>query len=568
LLFEKYEVLLSGQIGRKVNIFMRLGLTWARNKETFAIGLSQSILNVFNKVHAWDVLIVVICAMSFAFSFIESLVNIDSMHWGWAYITALDVKRGAIPHSEVLISYGYLYTLLQSFALYLFGERLVSLGIITGLFYALALWLSYRIFLRFLKRKYAFLAVLFIFLVHPHIIYPAPNYMMYTFELLALIFFMKYPEKKYYALLAGFSLGLSVLCRYSSSIAIVPPFIVLLCWQYFNEKGKESIGLIKSKIRLMTGGFFFPLTAFFIYLIFNAALDDFIYQNAMSVKLMGQGDDIRTYLNFLASIFQIEESLASDFRGKLFTVVLLVCLFLIIRQLVMWFKGRAMNSLYSDGTVLAVCVVVVFNYLNSIHIYETYRLVNGASLGFGVCAFVVGNCVDHSKNIVKYIILIILSATLWALTSTLFFERTTSSYYPWKKEIIFGHGITVHDIKIFQGKRLSKEYHDFYREVFDILRPFEKRFYLLNFTWDSVAAALNDMPRVQISPYNAIGVDDLSKQARLIAEKRAIIISYKKMDFQGYKTIFARQWPDEIPWLGGGYLFISVPETCSADNPS
>jgi len=521
-----------------------------------------------DKIALYDLLVLLICLASFCCSWVESMVNVDNMHWGWAYITALDVKRGALPHAEVLISYGYLYTLLQSIALNLFGERLISLGIIAGIFYSLSLLLAYRIFIRFLQRKLAFIAVLLMFLVHPYIIYPASNYMMFTFELLALIFFIKYSEKKYYGFLAGLFLSLSVLCRYSSFIAVVPPFIFLLGWQYFNERKTAKIQSIVEKIRLMSLGFVLPLLIFMIYLALNSALDDFVRQNEIFVKFIGRGNDIRTYLNFLACIFQIEDSLASDFRGKMFTVVLLVCLWVMAKPLIAKFKSRANNSVLFNETVFTVCVVAVFNYLNAVHVYETYRLANGASLGLGACIFVLSGCFEHSVKVVKYIMIIVFLAILWLLSSTLFFEKTTSAYYPWKKEILFGKGVENRNIKIFKGKLLSKACSDFYQEVFDILKPFEKNFYVLNYTWDSVAAAINDLPRVQISPYDAVGVDDLSKQERLIGERKAVILAYKKLDFPGYTTIFARQWPDEIPWLGGGYLFISVPEEWSAQKPS
>jgi hypothetical protein len=32
------------------------------------------------------------------------------------------------------------------------------------------------------------------------------------------------------------------------------------------------------------------------------------------------------------------------------------------------------------------------------------------------------------------------------------------------------------------------------------------------------------------------------------------------LEFPGYEIIFAKKWPVEIPWLGGGVLFISAPK--------
>jgi hypothetical protein len=56
------------------------------------------------------------------------------------------------------------------------------------------------------------------------------------------------------------------------------------------------------------------------------------------------------------------------------------------------------------------------------------------------------------------------------------------------------------------------------------------------------------------------GVDDISKQVKLINEHKAVILSFRKVDFPGYMMIFAKQWPEEIPWFGGGHLFIYAPQ--------
>ena len=512
----------------------------------------------FHRLNIFDLLVIIICVASFICSVIESMVNYDNQHWGWAYITALDIRRGAIPHSEVIIFYGYIYTWIQSVALILFGERLMSVGIITGLFYSLTLFLSYCVFLRFLKKSLAFMAVLLIFLIHPYIIYPVANYFAYTFQLLALIFFLRYSENRYNSFLAGFFLCLSLLSRYSSTIAILPPFIILLGWELFTAR--EAKKYVVKKIGFMGSGLLIPLILFFGYLSLKSALGDFFYQNKMIAKVIGNGDSIDTYLNFLASIFQFVPSLASDFRGKLFTLILIVCLFILVREIFGKISGGVKNSAYAHYDIMTVCIVAVFGYLNSIHVYETFRLVNGASLGVGICVLVFYNYFNRTIKPLKYLIAFTGIFVCLFLSSSLFFKTTTSSYYPWKRDVLCGNRVTNKNIGIFKGKILTKEYNNFYQEVFDTIAPFKNRYYILNYTQDLVAFSMNDLPRVQISPMLLPGVDDISKQAKLIVQKKALILSYKKLDLPGYSVIFAKKWPEEIPWMGGGYLFISVPK--------
>ena len=54
------------------------------------------------------------------------------------YVPALDLKHGLVPYKEILIAYGYLTTWIQSVSLTVLGDSLMSIGIVTGLFYSLA----------------------------------------------------------------------------------------------------------------------------------------------------------------------------------------------------------------------------------------------------------------------------------------------------------------------------------------------------------------------------------------------------------------------------------------------
>jgi 4-amino-4-deoxy-L-arabinose transferase-like glycosyltransferase len=534
------------------------------NRKTSQAGYFQRAYCLFGKFSVFDLLVIVICAASFGGSLIESIVNNDNAHWGWAYSAALDIKRGAIPHSEVLIFYGYIYTLIQSVALILFGERLISVGIITGLFYSFTLFLSYRVFLRFLKKSLAFIAVFLIFLIHPYIIYPFPNYFAYTFQLLGLIFFLRYQENRYNGFLSGFFLCLSVLSRYSSIIAILPPFIILLCWDFFTIQGAKK-NIIK-KIMAVCCGFVIPLALFFTYLFINSALDDFFYQNKMLINIMGRISDVDTVLNFVASILQIVPSYASDLRGKLFTLILIICLFVFIREIIRIKSDKPGLFAYNGYDLLAVCLVTVFGYLNSIHVYETFRLINGASLGIGLSVFVFYDFFNKALRPLKYVMIVLSVLLFLSLSSSLLFKITSSSYYPWRTDVLLHNGVRNNTIGIFKGKILTKEYNDFYQEAFNAIAPYKNSCYIINYTLDVVAFTMNDLPRIQIAQVHFPWLDDISKQARIIDERKAVILSYKSLDLPGYKKIFKKIWPDEIPWLGGGYLFIYAPQQDVPDN--
>ncbi len=520
----------------------------------------------FNRWNGFDLLVALLCAASFCCSWIESIVNYDNLHWGSAYLCALDLKRGAIPHSQALIFYGFFQTWFHSIALTVFGERLMSVGIITGLFYSLTLFLSYRVFLRFMPKHLSFIAVLFIFLIHPYVFYPAPNYFMYTFQLLALIFCLKYSENRFNGFLAGIFISISLLSRYSSFIAILPPFIVLLGWEFFTVQGTKK--RIIEKIAIVGAGLIVPLIIFAVYLAMNSALGNFFYQMGITSKVWGKVGSVDTYLNFIASMLQINESYASDLRGKFFTLILIVCLFIIFREGIRKIFYQPVMSAYAHYNIAAVCLVTVFGYFNSLHVYETFRLVNGASLGIGIVVFVLYNFFSQTIKPVKY--LIVLSGVLLCLylSATMFFVKTTSSYYPWKMDVLFNNGVTNKNIAIFKGKLLSKEYNDFYQEVFDAIAPYKKSCYILNYTSDVIAFLINDLPRIQSAPIYFKWLDDVSKQAEIVDRNQAVILCYKALHLPDYKIIFNKKWPAEIPWMESDYLFIYAPKHCANDVPA
>lgn len=433
----------------------------------------------------------------------------------------------------------------------------MSVGIITGVFYSLTLFLSYRIFLRFLTKQLALISVLLLFLIHPYIIYPGANYFMYTFQLLALIFFFQYPKHRFYGLLSGFFLSMSVLSRYSSFIAVLPPFVIMLLWDLIAVKDARKRTC--EKIMILSCGFLVPLMLFFWYLLAKSSLGYFVDQNRILLNIMGNAGDIETYLNFVASILQVVPSLASDFRGKLFTLILIICLFVIIRESVGKFFSRDTKTVCVRSDIIFICLIAVFGYLNSIHVYETVRLVNGSAIGVGICVFVFYNLFMKISKPLKYLMTFLIILLFLTLSSSLFFKHTTSSYYPWKWRMFFGGSVTNKTIAIFKGKLLTKEYNDFYQEVYDTLAPFKDSYYIINYTFDVVAFAMNDLRRVQITPVNYPGLDDVFKQANVIDRKEAIILSQQRLEFPGYTEIFYKKWPEEIPWLGGGHLFIYAP---------
>src|SRR4029434_4606684 len=85
------------------------------------------------------------CLISFSsllLSIVVSKLNYDGHHWGFQYSSAVDIINGLKPYSESLNQYGILTSLVHISGILLFGNRVVSVGIITGIFYSISFFVS------------------------------------------------------------------------------------------------------------------------------------------------------------------------------------------------------------------------------------------------------------------------------------------------------------------------------------------------------------------------------------------------------------------------------------------
>lgn len=516
-----------------------------------------------NKI-IFDIGVFFICCLSFIFSWIESTVNMDSHHWGIMFSNALDIKRGLIPHKEIFIQHGYLTSLIQSIALGILGEKLLIIGIVTGLFYSLSLFLSYRIFLTFLPKSWSFLSVFSVFLLHGYIIYPWSDYYSYTFRLAALYFFLTKQHKQSLKLfLAGLFLGFSFLARYPSLPAILFPLLFLFT---FNISVTEVSKQETLKKFLMLGlGFVAPIIVYFSFLLSKQAMFNLLIQQKIQIaweSKRGYGM-LMILLRFFKNILLARTaSTPFDLRAYTYTVV-----FLVNAAVVLYFLRKALlqRQILSkqENIILTICVFSLFGYLDALHLYEIFRLNNAASLGMGILAYGYMRVFNLCKNRLRAATLLPLVTMCCVLMSSVIFKQTSSVYSPWKLDVLMGKGIKGDKISIFQGKFLPKEYYNFYKDIYETISNADSSYYVANFTPDSIAMLVTNRKRTHVycfypTYFASIFSRDLEKTLNMIYQKKAIILSLKDLELPGYKVVFSRPFPKEvIP--DGGQLYISIP---------
>lgn len=455
-----------------------------------------------------DILILAICILSFILSVIESRLNTDALHWGIMYANAIDLARGLTPFKEIFIQYGILTTMIQSIALILLGNKAISIGIVTGLFYSANLYISYRLWQKILPKNLACFSAILMFLIQGYIIYPWPNYFAYTFFLLCLLIVVNSPLNKpdIRYVIAGVFFALNVMARHTVFTLTLFPIYLYFALSYWQEPRDSRINIIKN-IGLFHLGLGAILLSFFLYLVKISALREWYLQNVVLLSIYKSyfGGTKATILRFVNSLF-ISPFLTLDFRLIIYLFNLLNACYLAIRLLPQTLRIEKNSSPFAkDNKILFLFLcITLFGYLQSIHIYELFRLQSSSSIGLGLLTLSGLKFTESIPKRQRYVILSVIAAIGVYLGSTLIGVNSSSVYYRWPKELLFTQQLQPpNNISIFEGKLFNSQTKNYYESIANVVNSYKNKVdYVVNFSRDSYFLYLSDnFKKVQISPY-------------------------------------------------------------------
>ena len=521
-----------------------------------------------------DLLVVVVCIVSFIFSVIESKLNTDAHHWGLMYANAIDLVRGSIPFKEIFIQYGILTTIIQGFSLVIFGNKAISIGIITGLFYSFSLYISYLLWQKIISKNLASFSTILMFLLHGYIIYPWSNYFSYTFLLICLLLLSNGRSKNSPILVycvAGIFFALNVLSRQTAFSPTIVPIYLYFLLELVKSSKEERKTFIK-KIVLFHLGVIGIFATFFVYLYHTSSLQDWYLQSFTLLNLYKSsfGGVKNIILRFLQAVF-ISPILQFDIRTIIYLLNLCNSIFWIQAILAKVFRK---NLLVTDRekVIFLLASVSLFGYAQGLHIYEVFRLQNASSIGLGLLTLSGFEITSKLLKWQRYIILGIICAMSVYLSSTVAGVKFSSVYYNWPKDLFSGRLQQPENIDIFQGKLFNTRVKSYYESLVKEIDAYKSSVpYIINLTLDSYILYLsNNFEKVQSSPFYARGLNDLilpdeqQKIDDLIAREEAIYIAHlqRTRDFlsipSNYCIVYQAQKPREIRWMPKD-IFLVVP---------
>jgi hypothetical protein len=534
--------------------------------------------------------IVIVSCISFislTFSVFESRFNQDSHHWGLMYSIAVDVLNGLQPYIDSLNPYGILAAPINIIGLNIFGDRIVSLGIIYGILYSASLIIIYFLLGQFLDRWLSVVSVLLIFLIHGHIIAPWPNYAYYIFLLLSLLVFTRSQQPAAY-FGTGLLLACSLLTRNTSFIAILPPIFIYFLTLYISDRKLITI----KNIGLFTLGLILPLAIFLLYLINTASVQSWSFQTFQlfsvrffSIEFQSQDTALMKYPLFIYVLGKniVRGLLFGDLRLKLYSLAFFNNLVILVVTLVKFKRRKFVDR--QDSSLLLFCLVSTFGYLTALHDYQIFRLQSSAALSIGILIYSLSRLAQLGSNPRVRLLLLFVpcSFVVINLVSNFQFVPQSSYFEPWNLNSILAGDLREPKVGILQGKLYKEQRASYYEEISQILDKYADRLKILvNLTEDSFIPSIsNKYKRVQVAPFFALSTAAsfrAAEQARYtpsLNNGQAILFGYDGYKFEQFYGNNASGSTTEIPDNyqilksianpdGNGKLIVAIPKKSAA----
>jgi hypothetical protein len=228
-------------------------------------------------------------------------IGIDPHHDGIMLKPAMDIASGKILFKESFTQYGALTVFMQAAALAVFGKSLIVLRLLTSLFYGLVAVLLYLLFISFLKKWQAVLAVLLWLFMAPFyledggasVLLPWSSAYSLLCQLLCILFCVGYFKKhrRYMLMLCGASAALTFLFRQPVGITILAAMLLCVGAVTASKDGaKAAIGAMLG----LVSGFTVVFVCFIVYLLLAGSLADWYTQ---SIAFMGTWNAMETRNN-------------------------------------------------------------------------------------------------------------------------------------------------------------------------------------------------------------------------------------------------------------------------------
>lgn len=235
-----------------------------------------------------------------------SIIGVDPHHDGIMFKPALDVARGSMLFRDTFTQYGALTTLLQAWALMLFGKYLITIQLLTAFFYGLIAVLLYVIYQKILPKFLSGITVLLWIFMAPYFLVPflpwASVYALF-FQLLGTYFLLMYEERanSWYLCWAGAATTCTFFTRQPGGVFMLGAVYAYLLGTCITKN--ISLGKLIRALYLYTCGVILATSCFLIWIAGSGAFRDFWLQSVQFAYNFGAHRPEATITGVIVRLF-------------------------------------------------------------------------------------------------------------------------------------------------------------------------------------------------------------------------------------------------------------------------
>lgn len=316
-----------------------------------------------------------------------SKIGVDPHHDGIMFKPALDVARGSILFRDTFTQYGALTTLLQAWALMIFGKYLLTIQILTAFFYGLIAVLLYVIYQRILPKFLSCITVMLWIFMAPYFLalfLPWASVYALFFQLLGTYLLIKYEEyaNAWYLFWAGVATTLTFFTRQPGGICMLGAmYTYLLCT--FITKNLSLRKLIRA-LYLYTCGVVLTASCFLIWIAGSGAFRDFWLQSIRLAYISGTNRPENTIHGVISALFPGDKSIGFKSIGYLWSVFPIATILVGVASLIALMRKRDVKQ---AKTVLIIAAIGLSAWNQYYPLNDERHIYWGGTEMFGLLTF-------------------------------------------------------------------------------------------------------------------------------------------------------------------------------------
>jgi len=410
--------------------------------------------NLLTKVIFYKLLFIILPFISFFFSLYQLNQQYDGHHHGVMYSITEDFLNGKVPYREFLPHYGMFFIYLNSIFIKIFFNSIYGTYFLISLCKGVIFFIFGMIIKKKFDEKIAITTMFIMFLLHPFVDTPWPDYLFFSLLLLS-IYVLITSKNNYSLLLSGIFYSLAGLTKDNFTILLFICLLLFTIYLFFLKIVKKKT-IYKDFINIYwVLGYLIPLIIFFIYLkqnlIFSEYLNHLKIGSLLTRSFCSSEIDfffLRLFdCSFIAIKYLFQNSYTRIFTEPywFFFLIIIIINIIFIISITFFDKQKIINKDKKLMILTSFLSLILFS--SNLCFLTVQRLFTGVSIGIIVMIYLIQNLKSPIYRYFFYTIVIIF------LINGLQFARTSNNpiYPTYSKK----YNNKLNNIKFLKFKKLS-----------------------------------------------------------------------------------------------------------------